>query len=153
MSITISSQIEYNSSFVRGGYMRTKSRTAICLHGPVGNRRSGRIQGQNMRHIERNAPSHHDITITHTLKDHMASKGTDRAKSNTGALRMPSPAKIFGIDSRRMRRDQREWSRHLAPMLKKNLSGLGYLRDYGKKWGKVSKEQNLNSSILTDLKA
>ena len=68
--------------------MRTKSRTAICLHGPVGNRRSGRIQGQNMRHIERNAPSHHDITITHTLEDHMASKGTDRAKSNTGALRM-----------------------------------------------------------------
>src|SRR5258706_16080283 len=35
-------------------------------------------------------------------------------------------------------------------MLKRNLSGLGYLRDYGKKWGKVLKARNLNSVILTD---
>ena len=45
-------------------------------------------QGVSRYVIPLPGPPSLDITITHTLEDHMASNGTDREKANTGALRM-----------------------------------------------------------------
>ena len=45
-------------------------------------------QGVSRYVIPLPGPPSLDITITHTLEDHMASKGTDRERANTGALRM-----------------------------------------------------------------